>query len=257
MKIFINNSLHCGDVILTRVLIDAFRKKFPNAELLLQCRAPVHYLWADYGVKIFDTMVDYSLTTPTPQCPKDFEFFQAWFGTFPDILNTYGLTHANQIHTVNRQMQMHGTNHYLDLPTEPPVIELRDLHTLCSPNTILVENGPPGSGQCNGGLGQYVRRLATEFPRFNFLCSANPQVKLPNVFDGSAYNLLVMSDLCNKCVAFITQASGVNACTYTRCNIGKPRIFFGYIRGWTIWDNSAVVVHTYERLAAVLREKLF
>ena len=257
MKIFINNSLHYGDVLLTRVVIDAFRKKFPGVELLLQCRAPMHYLWADYGVKIFDTIIDYSPITPTAECPKDFEFFQAWFGTFPDILASYGLTHANQVHTVNRQMHIRGSaDHFLDLPTEPPVLQLRDLNTLCAPNTIFVENGPVWSAQCNQGIGAHIHRLASEFPQFNFLCSANPGVSLPNVYDGTPYNLLVMSDLSNKCIAFITQASGANACTYTKHNLGKPRFFFGYTYQWTIWDNSAIIVHSYDQLAAMLREKL-
>jgi hypothetical protein len=255
-RLFIHNSLHSGDVLLTRVLIDAIIRKHPGAEILLQCRAPMAYLWHDYGVRIFECGYDYGATTPTPECPRDFEFFNAWFGTFQDILNGYGLTHANQIHTFNRQVHIHGTQAFLDLPTDPPVLYLSDLHTLCAPNTILVENGPALSGQCNHGLGAYVHRLASEFPQFNFLCSANPQVNLPNVYDGSSYNLLVMSDLSNKCIAFITQASGANACTYTRHNIGKPRFFFGYIYQWTIWDNSATIVHSYEHLAAALRERL-
>jgi len=254
MNFFIHNSLHSGDVLLTRVAIDAIIRKYPSASILLQCRGPMMYLWNDYGVKIFDCGYDYGSTAPTPECPRDFEFFNMWFGTFSDILGTYGLTHVNQVHTFNRQIHMHSTNTFLDLPTEPPVLQLRDLNTLCAPNTIFIENGPAWSGQCNHGIGSYIHKLASEFPQFNFLCSANPQVSLPNVYDGSSYNLLVMSDLSNKCIAFITQASGANACTYTKHNLGKPRFFFGWCYHSKIWDDSAIPVNTYEQLANLLRK---
>jgi hypothetical protein len=257
MNFFIHNSLHSGDVLLTRVAIDAVIKKFPGANILLQCPTPMMYLWQDYGVKIFGCErypLGYGSPTPTPECPKDFEFFNMWFGIFPDILNVYGLTHVNQVHTFNRQIHMHNTNTFLDLPTEPPVLQLRDLSTLCAPGTIYVENGPALSGQCNHGVGAYIHNLATTFPQYNFLCSANPQVKLPNVYDGSSYNLLIMSDLSNKCIAFITQASGANACTYTRHNLGKPRFFFGWCYHSKIWDDSAIPVNTYDQLVDLVRK---
>ena len=226
--------------------------------MLLQCRAPMQYLWADYGLKIFEAQQDYSLLNPTPQCPPGYEFFQTWFGTFSDILGYYGLSPTNQIHTINRQMHYHNTHNFLDLPTKPEeaVLNLRDLGLQLAPNTILVENGPAWSGQCNHGIGYYIGKLATEFPQFQYLCSHLPGVSMRNVHDGSKFNLLQLSDLSNKCVAFITQASGVNACTYTKHNLGKLRIFFGFNYPYKIWDNAALVVQNYDQLAATLREKL-
>lgn len=191
-------------------------------------------------------------STPTPACPPDTIFINAWFGTFPDILGTYGLSPTNYVHSFNRHMHQRKIAIYLDLPTIHPYLNLKPLGLTVPPNTIFVENGPYSSGQCYASISYYLQQLVKDFPQYNFLCSSTPPFKAPNIIDGNSYNLLQLSDLSNGCIALITSASGVNAATYTHQNAGKTRIFFGFSYQYTIWDNKAQVARDYPHLKTLM-----
>jgi hypothetical protein len=237
-------------------MIDALRAKYPGVQMILECEAPRKYLWQDYGYPIVTTTPNYIDIKPTPSCPKDYLFFNMWFGVFNDILCTYGLSHINHVHTFNRQMMYYKLNSFLDLPTGPPVLKLRDLGLNVPPNTVLVENGPCSSGQCNNSINTILSQLIKNFPNLNFLLSYDIGLKDQNVVSGWGHNLLQLSDLSNKCIGFITQASGVNAASYTAANIGKPRVFFGWNYIYKIWDNSADVAYNYDQLKLWIEGKI-
>lgn len=245
MHLFIHNSFHAGDVVLTRLFISTLKESFPDLELTLECRSSYRYLWEDLDLPIVNYEgPDHITTTPTPNCPPEAIFINIWFGLYEDILTAFSLTFPNNIYTFNRQMKQYApdSQYRLSVPQVTPALKFFtpcELPVPIAENGILIENGKPRSGQSNFPINQYLEYLAKTFPEFTFYCSSKPPCNAPNLIDCSSLNLIQLSELSNHCQAFITLCSGVNAVTYTEANRFKPRCFAGMTMSLRIWDDTA------------------
>jgi FkbM family methyltransferase len=104
--------------------------------------------------------IEYSQTVPTPNCPSDTLFINVWFGTFNDILRTYGMTYANLVHTFNRQMEQYDLPAYrLQVPKHTPMVRFfyQETVTGIKKNAVMVENG-----EVQTAIGNYY--LPTDAP---------------------------------------------------------------------------------------------
>ncbi len=242
MHFFIHNSIHAGDVILTRPVIKAIKENFPDVKITLECMEVNKYLWEDLGLPIMAYAGNrpYYAAAPTPNCPSDALFINIWFGLYRDILRTYQLTYDNTVHTFNRLMQEKGLYHLYQLhaPEFPPSIEFyakQQLPLKIVENSVLVENGIALSTQNNFPINDYLEQISKAFPELVFYCSAEPPIKASNVVDCSKLNLLQLSELSNHCKGLLVRGSGVNTATYTEPNRFKPRCYVGMTRPTTIW----------------------
>lgn len=246
MHFFIHNSIHAGDVILTRPVIKTIRESFPEVEITLECTEANKYLWEDMGLPVvaFEGGTHKHSTEPTPNCPPGAVFINMWFGAYRDILLTHYISYANNVHSFNRRMEEKGLQHLyrLKAPEYPPALEFYtkpQLPVKIAENGVLVENGPILSGQSRFPINDYLQQLSCTFPGLVFYCSAAPPLKASNLVDCSKLNLLQLSELSNRCKGFLTRGSGVNAVTYTEPNRFKPRCFVGMSRrGCRIWRDE-------------------
>jgi SAM-dependent methyltransferase len=241
---FIHNSMHAGDIILTRPLITELREKFPHVRITLECPENRKYLWEDLNLAVMIYKgSEYREVKPTPNCPPEAVFVNMWFGVFPDILDTYGLSYANNVHTFNRFMNQYQLQHAFQLANKShlPMIDFKERWIMpfsIREHGILVENGAVLSGQSNFGLNDCLHEIAEAFPNLNFYCAATPNSQAPNVVDCSTLNLIELSELSNRCVGFLTLGSGVNAATHTENNRYKPRCIAGWNYPWKVWYTS-------------------
>lgn len=253
-KLHIINTWHCGDALLTRPMISALK---PHFDLTLECTPQSAYLWADLGLPIFPGERD-NPSHDSRLRPHDAVGVNLWFGTYPDILHTFGMTIVCQTHTFNRRMAELGLAWNFSIPTEPMSVDFvpvgPDLPVL--PNAVLVENGSANSNQSTFELNPCVPQLAADFPHVNFYCSSPPPVVAPNVFDFSGYNLIQLSQVGDKCAAFVTRGSGVNAACYTRTSMFKPRCILGWTYRMIIWHNQAVMLYDYASLREFVRRAI-
>lgn len=254
MKLFIHNSFHNGDVLLTRVIIESIIHQWPTTDVILECREKQQYLWHSFEreIKTYGGS-DHLVCTPTKNCPNEFIFINMWFGTFNDILNEYGLTHVNQIQTFNRQMHLYHTNTFLSIPITYTGLNISNYKIDVPPNSILIENGPCSSSQCSDSIHNYIPYLSNDFPELNFICSNPPGFLASNVFDFSRFNLLQFSSISKMCKFFITSASGVNASTYSDENKFKSRFFFGWNYQHRLWDGNEIPITAYDDLKTKIR----
>lgn len=253
MRFFIHNSIHAGDVILSRPVIKAIRESFPEVEITLECMEANKYLWEDLGLPIlaYEGNTPYYGAAPTANCPPDAVFINIWFGLYPDILHNYQLTYDNTVHTFNRFMQANGLDHLYQLqaPEFPPAVEFyakQQLPLTVVGNSILVENGQALSTQNYFPINDHLEELAKAFPELVFYCSAEPPVAAPNIVDCSKLNLIQLSELSNHCKGLLVRGSGVNAATFTEPNRFKPRCYVGMSTPMIIWvdrRNPPVEVH--------------
>jgi hypothetical protein len=247
MHFFIHDSLHSGDVILTRPFIAALKEKYPDLTITLECRDYNVYLWEDFGFPVITYVGDndHYTTKPTPNCPPDAIFINMWFGVFDDLINKYHLTYKNNVHTFNRYMELYNLHsiYQLSVPDVPPAVKFYrkpELPFAVDQNSIFIENGHVRSGQSNFPMNDFVEHIANTFPQFTFYCSAKPQGNAPNLVDCSHLNLIQLSELSNHCKAFITHGSGPETSTFTEENRYKPRCKVGMGNYWITWDNSQV-----------------
>lgn len=249
MRLFIHNSFHAGDVALTRLLIATLQETFPELELTLECRPCYRYLWEDFGLPIVPYEgSDHTTTDPTPNCPPDAFFINAWFGLYDDILTAFSLTYPNNVYSFNRQMKTYDPEgkYKLSVPDVTPALQFPAQAKLPVPiteNSILIENGKPRSRQSKFPINDYLEYLAKSFPKFIFYCTSKPPCHAPNLIDCSSLNLIQLSELSNHCRALITLCSGVNAVTYTEANRFKPRCFMGLTLPLRVWDDIANPVY--------------
>lgn len=257
MHFLIHNSFHSGDVLLTRLIITAIMENFPDVRITLECQTANQYLWEDLGLPIvsYDGR-EHTSTMPTPNCPSDAIFLNLWFGFYGDILDTYGLTYENNVHTFNRQMEFYHLRQFyqLSVPRYPPALtfaRIPEIPFRIEKNSILIENGVVHSAQSYFPMNDHLEIICKTFPQFTFYCSAKPPFNAPNLVDCSQCNLLQLSEISNYCKAFITLGSGVNAATYTEENLVKPRCLVGIRFSWKIWGESDYPVFYADGLSEV------
>lgn len=244
LHFFIHNSMHAGDVILTRPFINELRKAFPQLRITLECSAERKYLWEDLKLPIvIYEGKEYRETTPTPNCPSDAIFINIWFGVFPDILSNYGLSYENNVYTFNRYMHQYRLQHIFQLAnkTYVPMMDFNSNQSspfIVQENSIMVENGAVFSGQSNFPLNDYLEDLARAFPNLYFYCAAPIRFDAPNVVDCSNLNLIELSELSNHCSGFLTLGSGVNAALQTENNRFKPKCIAGWNYQWKVWYDT-------------------
>jgi FkbM family methyltransferase len=241
--LFLHNSFHYGDVILTRALIQAIRNSFSGVKITLECVESCAYLWQDLKLPIsLYQGKEYQGTEPTPNCPVDAIFVNMWFGVFDDILSLYGMTYQNNVHTFNRQMYQHNLNHQylLPIPIYTPMITFfgqPEKEIQVKKNSILVENGEVFSNQSYFYLNEHLKQIATDFPQLNFYCSSQPKFPAANIFDCSEMNLKELSQVGDKCIGLLMKGSAVNAASQTEVNRYKPRCIVGWDLPVKLWDN--------------------
>ncbi len=250
-KLHIINTWHRGDALLTRPIIRALK---PHFDLTLECTAQSAYLWADLGLPIFHGDPD-NPSHDSRLRPPDALGVNLWFGTYNDILYTFGMTIACQAHTFNRRMQEVGLPWNFTIPTEPLPVDFAPVlpDTPILPGSVLVENGPAQSNQSTFELNPCLPQLFAEFPDVNFYCAAPPPVSAPNVFDLSHLNLIQLSQVGDKCVALITRGSGVSAACYTRTSMFKPRCILGWTYRMIVWHNKVEYLYEYAQLREFVR----
>lgn len=253
-KLHIINTWHSGDALLTRPLINWLK---PHFDLTLECTPQAAYLWGDLGLPIFPGRPD-NATHDSEFRPRDAFGVNLWFGTYMDLLNTHGMTIACQAHTFNRRMTELGLPWNVTIPDEPPPVDFvpvpPDVPIL--PRSILVENGPANSNQSNFNLNPCLPQFAADFPQINFYCASPPPLSAPNVFDLSHLNLIQLSQVGDKCAAFITRGSGINAACFTRSSMFKPRCILGWTLGMIIWHKQIDYLHSREQLTAFVRRAI-
>jgi hypothetical protein len=242
-KLHIINTWHRGDALLTRPIISALK---PHFDITLECTPQSAYLWADLGLPIFPGEPD-NPTHDSRQRPPDALGVNLWFGTYDPILQTYGMTIACQAHTFNRRMEELLLPHRVSIPTEPLPVDFAPVgpDIPVKPNSVLVENGAANSNQSIFDLNAWVAQLAVNFPQINFYCASPPPFVAANIFDFSQYNLIQLSQVGDKCAAFITRGSGVNAACYTRASMFKPRCILGWTYRIIVWHNRASLLYDY------------
>ena len=233
---FIHNSFGSGDVILTRPLIREIQSAFPCVKITLECMENKKYLWGDLNlpIEIYEGAPHGAFATPTPNCPKDAFFINAWFAVVPQIFGFWGLSYATTIHTFNEYMNCYKLDHMFQLPVKRkiPFIEFyekKQLPFTVREHSVFVENGHVNSNQSFIKINDHLQEFANSFPDLNFYCSATPNFKADNVIDCSRLNLIELSEVSNHCFALLTRASGVNAATLTETNRYKPRCIAGWI----------------------------
>ena len=253
-KLHIINTWHSGDALLTRPMIASLRQQF---DLTLECTAQSAYLWADLGLPVFPGQPN-NPSHDSPLRPRDAHGVNLWFGTYPDILHTFGMTIVCQAHTFNRRMQELQLPWKFAIPIAPPPVDFAPLQpeVPIKPNSILVENGPANSNQSTFDLNSCVPQLAADFPQINFYCASPPPVAAPNVFDLSECNLVQLSHAGDKCAAFITRGSGVSAACYTSASMFKPRCILGWTYGMIIWHNQAAMLNSYAEIREFVKKAL-
>lgn len=253
LKLHLFDAWHSGDVLLCRPIIRAL---MPHFDLTLECPAQSAYLWADLGLPIFHGHPNNPYQN-TAHRPPDAIGVNLWFGTYDDLLRTYGMTIVNQAHTFNRRMKELGIPWSFQIPTEPPPVDFApvpmppDLHI--KPRSILVENGSANSNQSIFEINPVVPQLVADFPDIHFYTSSPPPCTAPNLTDLSALNLIQLSQVGDQCAAFVTRGSGVNAACYTRASMWKPRCILGWTYGMLIWHNKSEWLYTYDEMRAFVR----
>lgn len=258
---FIHNSFHSGDVILTKAVIQAVRISFPRVKITLECVEKSAYLWQD--LKLPMAMYqgkEYQGTEPTPNCPNDAIFVNMWFGVFNDIFNLYGMTYQNNVHTFNRQMYQQHLNHkyLLTIPIYTPTIAFfgqLEKEIEVRENSILVENGEVFSNQNYFSLNEHLKQIAADFPTLNFYCSGQPKFAAANIFDCSGMNLKELSQVGDRCIAFLMKGSAVNAASQTEINRYKPRCIVGWdlpVQLWENLENPVVYAKNYAEVKAFI-----
>jgi hypothetical protein len=250
-KLHIINTWHRGDALLTRPIISSLKPQF---ELTLECTQQAAYLWADLGLPIFPGNPD-NPTHDSPLRPPDAAGVNLWFGTYPDLLYTHGMTIVNQAHTFNRRMRELGLPWNFSIPTAPPPVDFAPvpLEIDIKPRSILVENGPAQSNQSTFELNPCLPQLFAEFPGIHFYCASPPPVSAPNASDLSHLNLIQLSQVGDKCAAFVTRGSGISAACYTRASMWKPRCILGWTYGMLIWHNRVEYLENYAQLVEFVR----
>lgn len=155
MHLFIHNSFHAGDVALTRLLIATLQETFPELELTLECRPCYRYLWEDFGLPIVPYEgSDHTTTDPTPNCPPDAFFINAWFGLYDDILTAFSLTYPNNVYSFNRQMKTYDPEgkYKLSVPDVTPLFSSRPKPNYRCPlpkTAFLSRTASPVPGKAN------------------------------------------------------------------------------------------------------------
>ena len=245
-RLHIINTWHRGDALLTRPMISFLK---PHFNLTLECAAHSALLWADLGLPILHGQPD-NPGHDSPLRPPGAHGVNLWFGTYTDILHTFGMTAACQAHTFNRRMQELQMPWQIAIPTEPMPVDFAPVlpEVPVKPGSILVENGPVYSNQSTFEINPCVPQLAADFPAVNFYCSSPPPVVAPNVFDLSHCNLIQLSQAGDKCAAFITRGGGVSAACYTRASMFKPRCILGWTYGMIIWHNRVALLNSYAEM---------
>ncbi|HLO47167.1 MAG TPA: class I SAM-dependent methyltransferase [Kamptonema sp.] len=258
---FIHNSFNSGDVILTRAVIQAVRISFPAVKITLECAEVCAYLWQDLDLAIaLYQGREYKGTEPTPNCPDTAIFINMWFGVFDDILNLYGMTYQNNVHTFNRQMYQQDLNHkyLLPIPIYTPMITFfgqPEKKIEVRKNSILVENGEVFSNQNSFDLNEHLKQIAADFPQLNFYCSSPPKSTATNIVDCSGMNLKELSQVGDKCIGLLMNGSDVNAACQTEINRYKPRCRVGWDVPEKLWDNlenPVVYAKNYDEVKAFL-----
>jgi len=253
-KLHIINTWHSGDALLTRPMISSLK---PHFDLTLECTQQAAYLWADLGLPIFPGRPD-NPTHDSEFRPRDAIGVNLWFGTYIDLLHTHGMTIICQAHTFNRRMTELGLPWKMTIPGEPPPVDFVPVppDVPIRPRSILVENGPAHSNQSNFDLNACLPQLVADFPQNNFYCASPPPLSAQNIFDLSSLNLIQLSQVGDKCAAFVTRGSGINAACYTRASMLKPRCILGWTYGMIIWHNRVDYLYTQEQLTEFVRRAI-
>lgn len=254
---FIHNSGHTGDVILTRPIISEIKRSFPSAYITLECSSDKAYLWRDLELPIvIYEGCDHISEEPTKNCPSDAIFLNMWFGTFGDILEQYGLTYSNNVHTFNRYMYKYHLQNVFQIYNKKhiPMVEFyKDVQLPfdIKENGILVENGDVFAKQSNFYLNDYIEEISNLFPNLNFYCAAPTIFNAKNVIDCSRFDAITLSEVGNRCIGLLTRGSGINAATETENNRYKPRCIVGWsgLYGDSFWcddENPIVFASNFE-----------
>jgi SAM-dependent methyltransferase len=240
---FVHNSMHAGDILLTRPFINELRTAFPKARITLECPKNHKYLWEDLKLSVvtYDGQ-EYQGIGPTPNCPPEAIFLNIWFGVFQDILDAYGLSFANNIHTFNRYMSQYHLQNVFQLSNkeQTPMVEFYRKSKIpykVREKGVLIENGRVFSGQSSFPLNDWMNEIVRSFPDLNFYFAAPPGIDGPNVMDCSKMDLIDISEVSNRCIGFLTRGSGVNAATLTENNRYKPRCIVGWNYQWKVWHS--------------------
>ena len=245
---FLHHRFSAGQVMLSRVIIQAIQRQFPEVQLTLACGDAHAYLWQDLGLPIqsYQGQPDSGVAAPH-HCPPESHFINLGFGVFADLWALYGMTYAYQVHAYNRQISQYRLQHryLLPLPAHSPMLTLPDVMahpvmahpTVVQPNGVLVENGPLPPEQNYFYLNEQLGQLVAEFPQLTFYCAAKPLITAPNLVDCSGLNLWELSWLSDRCMALLTRGGDVNAATYTEVNRLKPRCIVGWDLPIRLWGD--------------------
>lgn len=240
----LHNSFSAGQVLLSRMIIYAIQRQFPEVQLTLECRRTYIDLWQDLGLPIQSYQEQpYSGLTAPAHCPPEAHFINLGFGVFTDLWALYGLTYAHQVHAYNRQISQYQLqNHYLlPLPAYSPMLTIPSVvgqPVTVQPNSVFVENGPVPVEQNYFYLNEQLGQLAAAFPHLTFYCAAKPLIAAVNVVDCSSWSLLELSWLSDRCIALLTRGGDIDAVTYTETNRLKPRCIVGWDLPIQLWSDS-------------------
>lgn len=238
MKLFLYNFYDNGDVVLSRPLIRAV-SKLKNVDILLCVPPKKMYLIEDLGEVVPGRYPckHISMSCNHKGTPVGYISMSMWFGTFRGVLKRWGLSWHNLQLTWNKQIKLRSLPSSMKIGPQDPVVDFPDVFDYdVRPDSVFVENGPVRSKQSD--IKVPVKWIVESFPELNFYFSDAPGVVADNCFDVSRLNLRQLSKVSEKCLGFLTRGSGVNTCTYTKQNKGKPRALLGWTDSYCLWPYS-------------------
>jgi hypothetical protein len=225
-----------GDSLGTIPVIENFIKKYPNVEITFGCWEHHSYLFQHFPIKILKFGYDYRLGRSLRfdwYTPEDHIPIYLWLGNYPNELGN-NFHWKNCIINFNNQCRDKNLDFKLDYDC-PGYINLPNVEVSISNNSILVENGPPDTNSNRFHFD--IMQIASKFPDISFYCTGNTNCSLPNVFDLSMHNLIIVQNVLKKCKMFIGRGSGPAFLTaHEDCKNLVKGIFGDYSVFGKIWD---------------------
>ena len=259
IKLYMYNNWHNGDIIFSRPLYEKIlaRDKFDLAIGVYRNHA---YLLEDlekFNARLIISPISdsgYGCSGDLSNlCPRGYMSIHTWLGQYDD---THPHTWESTVTVFNRKSAEKGIDFFISYDfSNVPMVDFHIDSCKILPRAIYIENGFTRSGHSNFIFD--LNKLGTNFPDFNFYCTAFPDSTLPNVHDCSAKNLVELSNISNQCVAILGKGSGPLLCTYTEVNRFKPRAVCGYdlmhcAPFWDYYNNPLQYLQTGEEILQFL-----
>lgn len=235
-KLFMWINQSNGDSLAAIPVVENFIKKYPEVDVTFGCWKHHSYLFQHLPVKILEFAYDmrfgrsmkFDWYTPDNHIP-----IYLWLGNYPDEVK--GLHWKNCILNFNNQCKDKNLDYKLDYDCEG-YINLPNLDVSVEKNSILVENGIPDTNSNRFYFD--IPYLAAKYTHISFYCTGNTNCSLPNVYDLSRYNLIVVQNVLKKCKMFIGRGSGpAFLTTHEDCKNLVKCIFGEYVDTFgKIWD---------------------